>query len=323
MQDGERSPSSGTASRSCATDLDRAGGHPPGIRPAPDDGPTAATRGGALVARPRGVADRKRGCSAGEKAGQTGGPGAVGPGRRRRRRGRGRAGAAASGRGPPPALLSAHPRRGPSVPAAGGPRGPRLRARAAARGSADEGIRATTGSAEGGVGGTAIRARGGASNGAAWGADAPTVAKFEAGAGPPAPSGHRESSPATCARKAARRWGGMASRPASWANLASSRRRQSDAAEAAAAGPDIWARRRLPRNRGDHGAAPATSQRTLARAGAARPERNDGTAEGRSVTAAVAPKRSTSTTAPAGTPTASATSVRRRCERASRETPDT
>ena len=126
-----------------------------------------------------------------------------------------------------------------------------------------------------------------------------------------------------CARKAARRGRGIASRNASCSSLACSRRRHNVTASAAAAGPDSWARRRLPKNTGDQGTSTATSQSTPAREGSAKPARNASVVAVSSVTAAVAPKRSTSTTVAAATPTASATSRRRACERASRDTPAT
>ena len=127
----------------------------------------------------------------------------------------------------------------------------------------------------------------------------------------------------TCERKSARMGGGMAPRNASCSNLARSRRRRSVTASAAVAGPDSWARRRQRKCTGDQGRSTGTSQNTPARERSARPARNASVADASSITAAVAPKRSTSTTGPATTSTASGTSRRRLCERASRDTPVT
>lgn len=123
-------------------------------------------------------------------------------------------------------------------------------------------------------------------------------------------------------RSAARRGGGIPSRASSCNSLASRRRRQRSAASRAAApGAGSCARRRDPRKEVDHGSAPATSQSRPAAGGRAKPARKSSTVAASSVTAAVAPKRSTSTTADLRTPVTSATSVRRSRVRGSRETP--
>ena len=113
----------------------------------------------------------------------------------------------------------------------------------------------------------------------------------------------------------------MRVRIVSWSNLARKRRRQRVAASVAAAGPDIWARRRPPKKAGAHGSAPETSQRTPATEGFVKPARNAAEADERTVTAADAPKRSTSTTKAGARPTAAAIRDRKRWVRASRDTP--
>jgi len=178
--------------------------------------------------------------------------------------------------------------------------------------------------------GTAARARGAASaprlpqGGGRGGVRA--AAETAGGGGgwrEPAFLGHSASWGPTWSRRASRKWGGIAARSASWSGFATSQRRHNAAASAAAAGPARSARRRPPKSKGDHGAAPETSHSAPPSAGEETPARTASVAGVRSVHAAVEPKRSTSTTQGAGTPTALATKARRRCERASRETPAT
>lgn len=128
---------------------------------------------------------------------------------------------------------------------------------------------------------------------------------------------------ATWRSRAERSVGGIPRRASSCTSLAAMRRRHIVAASTEAASAESWARWRPPNNAGDHGTSSGTSHKTPAGAREDSATRPASTAVLRTVMAAVAPKRSASTTSAVETPTAAATSERRRCERAAHDTPAT
>jgi len=152
-------------------------------------------------------------------------------------------------------------------------------------------------------------------------ASTPALADAVASAGPPPCAA---SMPWMWACSDEGTWGGRAPRRGSCFSLAVKRRRQCAAATSAASAPPPSARRRaLPISTGDHGSAAGSRSST----DAARPRptaaRSAGAASPTSVTAVAVPKRSASTNAWMPTPVPSASSVRGRCWRASRDTLET
>lgn len=92
-------------------------------------------------------------------------------------------------------------------------------------------------------------------------------------------------------------------------------------AMAAATSADSWARRRAPRSAADHGSAAGRRVSTVAAVPVPTAAQNVAAASTTRVSAVVAPKRSTSKTEGGSTPERSTKRERRRCARASRDTP--